>query len=94
MGSFVVCLTSALEIGCTGEDRTYRIDPLLATLSTLLNRFRLLKESLRLPKGVVVPEGVAASFLLLLSSGILGVLWSSTTEPGEKTSDPSDPSES
>ena len=101
-GCWELALASEFPEACTG--RTYRIDPLLATLSKLPNRARLeseLVDSLlllfRLPMAANDDEG--ASFLLLLlllllSSGKTGVLWSSITEPGEKTRDPSDPSES
>ena len=85
----VACFMSLVKEGCCGDDRTYRIEPLLATLSTLPNRDLLARdvaESSRLP--------IVDDLELLLSTGKFGVLWSSIMEPGEKTRDPSDPSES
>ena len=88
----MLCFASEFAEACTGDGRTYRIEPVLATLSTLPNRALLeagADDSFRFP--IAVPPEAP---VLVVSNGILGVLWSSPTETGEKTRDPSDPSES
>lgn len=64
-----LCFVSEFVEDCGGGDRTYRIEPLLCTLSTLLNRALLereVAESIRLP--------VVDDLELLLSAVKIGVL--------------------
>lgn len=64
-----LCFVSEFVEDCGGGDRTYRIEPLLCTLSTLLNRALLereVAESIRL--------AVVDDLELLLSAVKFGVL--------------------
>ena len=64
-----LCFVSEFIEDCGGGDRTYRIEPLLCTLSTLPNRALLARdaaESTRLP--------IVDDFELFLSAVKFGVL--------------------
>ena len=83
-----------LAFALTCDGATYLIDPPLATLSTLSKR--ALPEtgaavSIRFATADPIPAGDEPSFLSL---GVMEPFLRSSVEPGEKTKDPSDPSES